>query len=131
MGLVEALGAGVRRSVELVSQMQPKISASLIAGYSASPSANRSAAVKSLHGNIRSALENWGDKKFDTFLQGSYRNGTAIADINDVDIIALYDPWSSPETHARWEWLLPCCRDPAQDSTRVGPGQACGFGVRP
>src|ERR1700704_6508535 len=129
MGLVEALGAGVRRSVELVSQMQPKISASLIAGYSASPSANRSAAVKSLHGNIRSALENWGDKKFDTFLQGSYRNGTAIADINDVDIIALYDPWSSPETHARWEWLFnhvaAILRKTALVSGRVKLGDKC------
>jgi hypothetical protein len=84
----------------------PRISASLIDRYSRGPSVTRAAAVKSLHENIRSALENWGDKKFDTFLQGSYRNGTAIADINDVDIVALYDPWSSPEAQGHWEWLF-------------------------
>jgi hypothetical protein len=43
---------------------------------------------------------------FDTFLQGSYRNGTAIADINDVDIVALYDPWRSPATDADWNKLF-------------------------
>ncbi|GAA4933789.1 hypothetical protein HD597_010040 [Nonomuraea thailandensis] len=83
-----------------------KISQPLIDKYTAGPSAQRTSQVKSLHENIRQALENWGDKKFDTFLQGSYRNGTAIADINDVDIVALYDPWNSPESSARWEWLF-------------------------
>ncbi|MEU6723166.1 nucleotidyltransferase [Nonomuraea wenchangensis] len=83
-----------------------KISQSLIDKYAAGPSTQRTSQVKSLHEDIRQALENWGDKKFDTFLQGSYRNGTAIADINDVDIVALYDPWYSPESHERWEWLF-------------------------
>lgn len=82
------------------------ISQRLIARYSAGPSAARTSAVKALHENIRSALENWGDKKFDTFLQGSYRNGTAIADINDVDIVALFDPWQTPATRADWLWLF-------------------------
>jgi hypothetical protein len=82
------------------------ISKSLIDRYAAGPSKTRRAAVKSLHENIRDALENWGDKKFDTFLQGSYRNDTAIADINDVDIVALYDPWSSPQSQANWTWLF-------------------------
>ena len=79
-----------------------KISQRLIDHYAAGPSAARTAQVKRLHTNIRSALEIWGDKNFDTFLQGSYRNGTAIADINDVDIVALYDPWRSPATHSDW-----------------------------
>jgi hypothetical protein len=83
-----------------------KISQALIDHYAAGPSTTRTSAVKALHENIRMALETWGDKKFDTFLQGSYRNDTAIADINDVDIVALYDPWSSPESHERWEWLF-------------------------
>lgn len=83
-----------------------KISQAAIDSFAAGPSASRVSSVKKLHENIRDALENWGDKKFDTFLQGSYRNGTAIADINDVDIVALYDPWSSPESAERWEWLF-------------------------
>ena len=44
--------------------------------------------------------------EFDTFLQGSYRNNTAIADINDVDIVALYDPWKSPALAYDWERLF-------------------------
>jgi tRNA nucleotidyltransferase (CCA-adding enzyme) len=73
-----------------------KITQSAIDRYSAGPSVTRTSQVKALHENIRSALETWGDRKYDTFLQGSYRNGTAIKDINDVDIVALYDPWRSP-----------------------------------
>jgi hypothetical protein len=65
-----------------------RISQSLIDKYSAGPSAARISTVKRLHENIRDALDIWGEQKFDTFLQGSYRNNTAIADINDVDIVA-------------------------------------------
>lgn len=83
-----------------------KISRSLIERYSAGPSAARTSEVKKLHENIRSALENWGDTKFDTFLQGSYRNGTAVANINDVDIVALYDPWRTPCSRPDWLWLF-------------------------
>ncbi|MDQ3630502.1 MAG: hypothetical protein M3417_04330 [Actinomycetota bacterium] len=108
---------------------QPRISQPLVSRYSAGPSTTRSAAVKSLHENIRSALENWGDRKFDTFLQGSYRNGTAIADINDVDIVALYDPFSSPTAHTTWEWLfghvVDILRKTALVSGRVSLGDKC------
>lgn len=83
-----------------------KISQSWIDTYSAGPSETTTRQVKKLQENVRSALENWGEKKFDTFLQGSYRNGTAIADINDVDIVALYDPWSVPASHADWTSLF-------------------------
>ncbi|MDQ3153862.1 MAG: hypothetical protein M3R63_19845 [Actinomycetota bacterium] len=83
-----------------------KISQSLIDHYATGPSTGRTSDVKKLHEDIREALDNWADKDFDTFLQGSYRNGTAIADINDVDIVALYDPWSSPVSHQHWEWLF-------------------------
>lgn len=83
-----------------------KISQSWIDTYSAGPSTSKTRQVKNFQENVRSALEDWGDRKFDTFLQGSYRNGTAIADINDVDIVALYDPWSSPASHADWTWLF-------------------------
>jgi hypothetical protein len=112
-----------------MAQAPPKISASLINRYAAGPSATRSTAVKSLHENIRSALEIWSDKQFDTFLQGSYRNGTAIADINDVDIVALYDPWSSPEPPARWEWLFSrvaeILRETSLVSGRIKLGDKC------
>jgi len=83
-----------------------KISKSLIDRFARGPSAARTSAVKRLHENIRSALENWGDREFDTFLQGSYRNGTAIADINDVDIVALYGPWRSPASQSEWRGLF-------------------------
>jgi hypothetical protein len=83
-----------------------KIAQTLIDRYAGGPSKARVSQVKGLQENIRSALENWGDKKFDTFLQGSYRNGTAMADINDVDIVALYDPWRSPATDSEWRWLF-------------------------
>jgi hypothetical protein len=79
------------------------ISQSLIDYYAAGPSSARTNQVKNLQENIRRALE---ANTFDTFLQGSYRNGTAITDINDVDIVALYDPWNSPESHIRWTWLF-------------------------
>jgi len=32
--------------------------------------------------------------------------GVAIADINDVDIVALYKPWRSPASHSDWLWLF-------------------------
>lgn len=43
--------------------------------------------ISVFHNNIRSLLTN-----YDTFLQGSYANDTAISDINDVDIVALEKP---------------------------------------
>lgn len=82
------------------------ISQSLIERYAAGPSPARIATVKALQENIRAALSAADGDKFDTFLQGSYRNGTAIADINDVDIVALYDPWRTPASRANWDWLF-------------------------
>ncbi len=83
-----------------------KIAQSSIDRYSAGPTATRTSQVKALHENIRSALDNSGAHKYDTFLQGSYRNGTAIKEINDVDIVALYDPWRSPATASDWGSLF-------------------------
>lgn len=82
------------------------ISKSLIDRYAAGPSVTRTAAVKTLQENVRKALSDAAGAEFDTFLQGSYRNATAIADINDVDIVALYDPWSAPASHSDWERLF-------------------------
>lgn len=86
--------------------MAAQISQLLIERYSAGPSSARTTAVKSLQENVRAALAADEGTKFDTFLQGSYRNGTAIADINDVDIVALYDPWRAPASRTDWDWLF-------------------------
>jgi hypothetical protein len=89
-----------------VGTMSLLISNSLIDRYAAGPSVTRTAVVKTLQENVRKALAEAAGAEFDTFLQGSYRNGTAVADINDVDIVALYDPWSSPVNHSDWERLF-------------------------
>jgi hypothetical protein len=85
----------------MVSQMSFLISQDLIDGYSAGPSQTRRAAVRKLHEAIRDAL---GTTVYDTFLQGSYRNDTAIADINDVDIVALRKETVSPQSAGLWEY---------------------------
>jgi hypothetical protein len=101
-----------QRSIQMSSSKREpmtltyKISPALIARYSAGPSATRTSNVKALHESIRDTLSEATGGKFDTFLQGSYRNDTAIADINDVDIVALYDPWRSPASKAEWTWLF-------------------------
>jgi len=53
--------------------------------YAAGPSASTTTAVAAFQTAIRNAL---GDG-YETFLQGSYKNDTAIRDINDVDIVAV------------------------------------------
>lgn len=82
------------------------ISQGVIDRYAAGPSPARTSAVKALQENVRKALAEAEGSSYDTFLQGSYRNGTAIADINDVDIVALYDPWRSPATDSDWNKLF-------------------------
>jgi hypothetical protein len=57
---------------------------SAIDRYQAAPSPTTVAAVKSLHTNIRDIL----GSAYETFLQGSYKNDTAIGDL-DVDIVAI------------------------------------------
>lgn len=47
--------------------------------------------ISAFHENIRSLLE----QRYDTSLQGSYANDTAISDINDVDILAIEKPISN------------------------------------
>jgi hypothetical protein len=79
----------------------PLISQYLIDRYSAGPSEDRRRRVKRLHERIRDALDA-SDYEYETFLQGSYRNGTAIADINDVDIVALRKYAASPRDHTGW-----------------------------
>lgn len=61
------------------------ISNSLIDHVSKSVSQTTISEISSFQTNIRRLLE----PQYDTFLQGSYANDTAISDINDVDIVAL------------------------------------------
>ncbi|KZS71502.1 hypothetical protein A4G29_20360 [Mycobacterium kansasii] len=99
--------------------MPVQISRHLIEHYAAGPSTARTTAVKSLQENVRAALAAAGGNNFDTFLQGSYRNNTAIADINDVDIVALYDPWRTPATRSDWERLFTAIANILTNSPRV------------
>lgn len=57
-----------------------------VARYARGPSATTLSRAISLHQNIRALL---GEGDYDTILQGSYKNGTALADMNDVDIVAI------------------------------------------
>jgi hypothetical protein len=66
----------------------PRISQFLIDRYSSGPSTERVRQVKRMQESIRKVLDE-SDFSYETFLQGSYRNDTAIADINDADIVAL------------------------------------------
>jgi hypothetical protein len=57
-----------------------------VSRYARVPSPTTVAAAVSAHTSIRDLL---GDKDYFTFLQGSYKNDTALADMNDVDIVAV------------------------------------------
>jgi hypothetical protein len=67
--------------------------------YAAGPSSTKVTQVANLQTTIRSVL----DYAYDSFLQGSYRNDTAIADINDVDIVARRKGVTSPLSASTWE----------------------------
>jgi hypothetical protein len=95
--------------------MPSNISQSLIDRYSAGPSASKVTQVANLQTTIRDVL---GDN-YDTFLQGSYRNGTAIADINDVDIVARRRRTNAPLSAATWESLFNTIASKLRNSDRV------------
>jgi len=59
---------------------------SWVAKFARGPTETTVARAKSLHENVRALL---GEVDYDTLLQGSYRTGTALADMNDVDILAI------------------------------------------
>src|SRR3989344_1181520 len=61
------------------------IPTNLIDSLTQGPSAAKLSSVANLQNYIRDLL----GESHHTFLQGSYRNDTAISDINDVDIIAI------------------------------------------
>jgi len=82
------------------------ISPALCGRYSAAPSEATIKAVVNLHRDIRQIIEDASGNRFTTFLQGSYRNGTALPEINDVDIITVYDPGRSPAATDYWTALF-------------------------
>lgn len=94
------------------------ISQSLIDRYATGPSATRVGQVKKMHEAIRQALDE-SPFNYETFLQGSYRNDTAIADINDVDIVALRLFQAAPQGHQDWLWEFGQIVSTLKDSTRV------------
>lgn len=68
--------------------------------YTAAPSTTKIDQAVSLQNTIRSVL----GSDYETFLQGSYRNTTGVADINDVDIVALHkDVYSGIFSGRIWE----------------------------
>lgn len=96
--------------------MPYNISQSLIDRYSAGPSAWKVTQVANLQTTLREVL---GESDYDTFLQGSYRNGTAIADINDVDIVARRKAANAPLSPATWERLFNTIASKLRSSYRV------------
>lgn len=94
----------------------PHISQALIDLYSAGPSPSKTSQVANLQTAIRGAL---GEDGFDTFLQGSYRNSTAIADINDVDIVARLKGEVAPLSAAEWGDLFGKIAERVRSSYRI------------
>jgi hypothetical protein len=62
-----------------------RISEALVDRYAGGPSQARVDQAKSLRRDVTTAL----GPDYQVFLQGSYRNNTGVAELNDVDIIAL------------------------------------------
>jgi hypothetical protein len=95
--------------------MPSNISQWLIDRYSAGPSESKITQVANLQTTIRDVL---GDD-YDTFLQGSYRNGTAIVDINDVDIVARRRGTNASLSSAQWERLFNAIASKLRSSYRI------------
>lgn len=62
------------------------LDANWVERFARSPAQSTNERASSLHQNVRALL---GENDYDTILQGSYRTGTALADINDVDVLAI------------------------------------------
>lgn len=78
------VAAGSKATVVCVVSVT-RISEDLVARYAAKPSQAKVDQAKSLRADVRSAL----GAGYKVFLQGSYRNNTGVAELNDVDIVAL------------------------------------------
>jgi hypothetical protein len=96
--------------------MPSNISQWIIDRYSAGPSESKVTQVANLQTTLRDVL---GQDDYDTFLQGSYRNGTAIADINDVDIVARRKATNAPLSSSQWDSLFNTIASKLRNSHRV------------
>lgn len=93
-----------------------KISQSLIDLYAAGPSQAKRDRAQYLHKEIRARLSSL----WNTFLQGSYRNATATAYINDVDVVALRQFREAPESDAAWQGFFDDIVSELQTGPRLG-----------
>jgi hypothetical protein len=82
--------------------MTHKIPDTLLGTLTKGPSATKTAQVAAMQTYIQGLLTG----THHTFLQGSYRNDTAISDINDVDIVAVrletYSGVFAPRSNQNW-----------------------------
>ncbi len=80
---------------------------SFIARYARGPNDTTVQRAISLHQNVRDLL---GDRDYHTLLQGSYKNDTALADMNDVDILVVRKSTQQPrnfwETQPDWPGIF-------------------------
>ncbi len=67
-----------------------------------------------------------GEEDYDTFLQGSYRNYTALAHINDVDIVARRKMTNSPLSPSQWVSLFNSIATRLQASSRISGAVSLG-----
>ncbi len=82
------------------------LQADFVAGYACPPSETTVSRAISVHESVRDLL---GDTEYATLLQGSYKNDTALWDMNDVDIVAVskglvssYFTGSTPTNGVPW-----------------------------
>lgn len=66
--------------------MARALDADWVASYARAPAQTTLDRAISLHNNVRELL---GETGYATFLQGSYKNDTALADMNDVDVVVV------------------------------------------
>lgn len=71
--------------------------AEFVNSYASVPAKTTVDRAISLHQNVREAL----GSEYDTLLQGSYKNDTALADLNDVDVVAVHRSTYSTSFGAR------------------------------
>src|SRR5262245_27409553 len=72
-----------------------------IARFARGPTESLLAKAQSLHTNIRDML---GEDDYHTILQGSYRNSTALPEINDVDILIIHKRFVAKGWTREYSW---------------------------
>ncbi|WP_437665607.1 nucleotidyltransferase domain-containing protein [Sorangium sp. So ce1182] len=98
------------------------LSADFVARYARPPSDTTVSQAISVHESVRDLL---GDTEYATILQGSYKNDTALWDMNDVDIVAVskglvscYFTGSTPTNGVPWADIFSRIEKRLQADTR-------------